>query len=372
MKFIPISQPILAGNEAKYVRECLKSGWISSQGEFVRRFEKAFSDYCGVKYAITNSSGTAALHLALLTLKIGPGDEVIVPDLTFISPINMVIQTGARPVFVDVDKNNWNIDVNEIESVITEKTKAIIAVHLYGHPCQMDRILALAKKYNLFVIEDCAEAHGAEYKGKRVGSFGDISCFSFFGNKIITTGEGGICLTDNKRLAERMRILANHGDSPKKKYWHNQVAFNYRLTNLQAAVGLAQLEQIDKFLKKRDKIGKIYSKYLGNINSLTLLPREEWAKPVCWLYSILIDPRKHKISRDRLIEELRRKNIDSRPFFYPVHQMPPYKKYIKRGQTFKTTEYLSARGLSLPSSIDLTNNQINYIVRAIKTELNNA
>ena len=363
MKFIPIAKPIFGKDELRYVNQCIRTGWISSQGKLVKRFEQKFAQYCKVKYGIATSNGTAALHLALLGLGIGPGDEVIVPDLTFIAPVNSVIYTGARPVLVDIDRNTFNIDVSQIEKNITKKTKAIIVVHLYGRPCLMDEILNIAKKYNLFIIEDCAESHGAEYKGRKVGSFGHISCFSFFANKIITTGEGGMCLTNNKRLAKKINILLNHGMSPKKRYWHNIVGFNYRLTNIQAGIGLAQLRKIDKFLKEREKIGKLYNNYLKDISGIEIPSFKKWEKPVYWLYSILIDK---KYNREKLIEKLKQKNIETRPFFYPVHKMPFYKKYIKKGQKFPIAEEISKRGISLPTFVNLTSSQIQYICNSIR------
>lgn len=365
MKFISLARPVLKGNEAKYVQECLKTGWISSQGKFVRKFEKSFARYCKVKYGVANSNGTVALHLALLALGIKAGDEVIVPDLTFVSPANAAIYVGARPVFVDVDKETWNIDTAKIEKAITSKTKAIIAVHLYGRPCQMRPILKLAKKHNLFIVEDCAEAHGAQYHGKKVGSFGDISCFSFYGNKIITTGEGGMCLTNDKKLAEKMRLFLNQSMDPKKKYWHNQIGFNYRLTSIQAAIGLAQLEKINWLLRKRTKIADLYDHFFKDVPGITVAKPEPNTKLVCWMYSILVDPRISGISRDQLMARLKKNNIETRPLFYPLHQMPPYKKYVKKGQTFKATEYLSARGLNLPSSSDLTREEISYVASSV-------
>lgn len=365
MKFISISQPVLEGNEAKYIQECLRTNWISSQGKFVKRFEKAFAGYCGVKYGVANSNGTTALHLALLALGIKAGDEVIVPDLTFASPVNAVVYVGARPVFVDVDKETWNIDTTKIEKALTSRTKAIIVVHLYGRPCQMRPILKLAKKHHLFIIEDCAEAHGAQYHGKKVGSFGEISCFSFYGNKIITTGEGGMCLTNNKNLAEKMRILLNHGMDPNKKYWHKQVGFNYRLTNLQAAVGLAQLEKINWLLNKRTKIANLYNYLLKDIPGITVVKPEPRTRLVCWMYSILVDPKISRVDRNQLMATLKKNNIETRPLFYPLHQMPPYKKYVKKGQAFKAAQYLSVRGLSLPSGGNLTSKEVRYIAGTV-------
>ena len=248
LKMIPIAEPLLEEEELNNVMEAVKSGWISSKGKFIPEFEENFARYCGVKHSVATSNGTVALHLALATLGIKEGDEVIVPTLTFIATANAVRYTGAKPVFVDSNPDYWCIDPEKIEGAITPKTRAIIPVHLYGHPCDMEAIMAVAKKHDLYVIEDAAEAHGAEHKGRKVGSFGDIACFSFYGNKIITTGEGGMCLTDDEILAERMRILRDHGMNPGKRYWHDIVGFNYRMTNMQAAIGVAQLEKIDRVI----------------------------------------------------------------------------------------------------------------------------
>ncbi|NQU99168.1 MAG: DegT/DnrJ/EryC1/StrS aminotransferase family protein, partial [Parcubacteria group bacterium] len=242
---IQVSKPSLGREELNNVMEAIKSSWISSKGKFITEFEENFAEYCGVKYGIATANGTVALHLALKALKISKGDEVIVPDLTFIATANVVTYCNAKPIFIDSNPDYWCIDPEKIEEKITTKTKAIIPVHLYGHPCDMDAITKIAKKYGLYVIEDAAEAHGAGYKGKKVGSFGDISCFSFYGNKIITTGEGGMCLTNNQKLAERMKILRDHGMSPDKRYWYDVIGFNYRMTNIQAAIGVAQLKKID-------------------------------------------------------------------------------------------------------------------------------
>lgn len=371
MRFIPVAEPVMCGNEKKYIEECLDTNWISSGGRFIKKFEDDFASYCGRKYAIATSNGTTALHLALTVLGISRGDEVIVSDLTFVSPVNTIIYTGATPVLVDVDKDYWNIDPMKIEQSITPQTKAIIAIHLYGYPCKMDEILALAQKYNLFVIEDCAEAHGAKFGDQRVGSFGDISCFSFFGNKIITSGEGGMCLTDNEVLAEKMKTLLNHGMSREKKYWHDVVGFNYRMTNLQAAIGLAQLEKIDFLLKNKNQISKKYNENLKDLGDLIIMPKKNnWAEPVCWMYSILINQDKAGVDRDELIKKLKEENIDSRPFFYPIHQMPPYQKY-QGPKEFPVTDYLSAKGLNLPSGANLSEEEIYYISNKIKNLLKN-
>ncbi len=360
---IPIAEPLLGEEELNNVIEAVKSGWISSKGKFIPEFEERFAKYCGVKYGVATSNGTVALHLALTSLEIGQGDEVIVPTLTFIATANAVRYTGAKPVFVDSHPDYWCVDPKKIEEAVTTKTKAIIPVHLYGHPCDMDLIMDIAKKYNLFVIEDAAEAHGAEYKGKKVGSFGDISCFSFYGNKIITTGEGGMCSTNNKRLAEKMKILRDHGMNPNKRYWYDVIGFNYRMTNMQAAVGVAQLEKINKFIDKKREIAKWYTEALQKLSRSGLIklhPEMHWAKCVYWLYSILIE-NKFGLNRDLLIEKLNKVGIETRPFLNPIHIMPPY----KRNGKFPIAEQLAKKGISLPSSASLNIDKIKYVVNNV-------
>lgn len=362
---IPVAEPDIGKVELKYVSEAVKSGWISSKGFFIREFEERFSKYIGMKYGISTSNGTAALHLALVSLGINRGDEVIVPDLTFASVANVVIHTGAKPVFIDSHPEYWCIDPSKLEERITKNTKAIIPVHLYGHPCNMDPIMKIAEDYDIYIIEDCAEAHGAEYKGKKVGSFGDISCFSFYGNKIITTGEGGMCLTNDEELAERMRIIRDHGMRPEKRYWHEVVGFNYRLTNLQAALGVAQLEKINAFIRRKRKLAETYNSLLKDVKGITLPPEMSWAKNVYWLYSILIDNNSYGINRDKLVSKLAESGIETRCFFYPMHVMPPYKKYATNCR-FPVAEKLSSNGINLPSSVNLTEEEIYEITKLIK------
>jgi len=357
---IPIAEPLLGVEELNNVIEAVKSGWVSSKGKFIPEFEEEFAQYCGIRHGVATSSGTAALHLALTALGIGKDDEVIVPTLTFIATANAVRYTGAKPVFVDSHPDYWCIDPEKIEEAITPKTKAIIPVHLYGHPCDMGIIIDITRRHSLYVIEDAAEAHGAKHKGKKVGSFGDISCFSFYGNKIITTGEGGMCLTNDEELAERIRILRDHGMNPNKKYWHDVIGFNYRMTNLQAAVGVAQLHKLDEFISRKREIAQIYSSLLKDIAGI-ILPREmPWAKHVYWMYSILIEDN-FREGRDELIEKLGANGIETRPLFYPVHSMPPY----RNNQRFTVAEQLSRKGLSLPSSVTLRQKDIEYIVQQI-------
>ena len=364
---IPVAEPDISENELKNVIKAVKSGWVSSKGPFIEEFEEKFSSYIGLKYGISTSNGTTALHLALAALEIKRGDEVIVPALTFASVANVVIYTGAKPVFVDSHPEYWCIDPSKLEEKITKKTRAIILVHLYGHPCNMDPIIKIAKDHNLHVVEDCAEAHGAKYKGRKVGTFGDIACFSFYGNKIITTGEGGMCLTKNEELAEKIRVFRDHGMDTKKKYWHRVIGFNYRMTNLQAALGVAQLEKIDKFIERKRKIAKTYNTFLKNVQGVTLHPEMPWAKNVYWLYSILIDAKKYGINRDDLMEKLAQKGIETRYFFYPMHIMPPYKRYAINCH-FHVTEKLSSSGINLPSSVKLKEEEIHEVVQLINSQ----
>ena len=270
---IPVNEPLLGKKELEYVRDCVSSGWISSKGSYIGRFEEGFSSYCGVRYGVTTTNGTNALHLALASLGIGKGDEVIMPTFTMIATAYAVLYTGAKPVFVDSEPRAYNMDVSQVEGFLNSKTKVLLPVHIYGHPVDMDPLLAIAKKHKLYVLEDAAEAHGAEYKGRKCGSIGDLGCFSFYANKIITTGEGGMVITDNKKLAERLRLLKDLAHSPKKRFLHFEVAYNYRMTNMQAAVGLAQLERIESFIRKKQKMARLYRRYLKDIEGYINLAR---------------------------------------------------------------------------------------------------
>jgi perosamine synthetase len=357
---IPITEPWLGAKERRLVNECTRTGWVSSQGKFVSEFESIFASYCGVKYGVATSSGTSALHLALASLNIGPGDEVIVPTLSYIGTVNPVTYVGAQPIFVDSNGETWNLDPKAVEKAVTPRTRAIIVVHLYGHPAQMDEILAIAKKSNLDVIEDACQAHGGEYRGKKVGSLGTIGCFSFYGNKIITTGEGGIVVTNHLSVAESARMLRDHGMSRRKKYWHPLIGFNYRMTNLQAALGVAQLERIDQVIERKRKNAQLYDSLLEGLPEIIPPPEMRWAKSVYWFYTILIKD-KLKISRNRLMKELARQAIETRPAFYPITSMPPY----RNGTKFPVAERISKRGLSLPSSPLLKADNIHRICKVI-------
>jgi perosamine synthetase len=360
---IPIAEPWLGTKERLLLDECVRTRWVSSKGRFVGEFEHAFATYCGVKYGVATCNGTSALHLALACLDIGPGDEVIVPALSFIGTANPVTYVGATPVFVDSNIETWNVDPKAVERVITRNTRAIIVVHLYGHPAQMDEILAIAKRHGIYVIEDACEAHGAEYRGNKVGSLGTFGCFSFFGNKIITTGEGGMLVTDQFPLVERARMLRDHGMSRRKKYWHSHIGFNYRMTNLQAALGVAQMERIDHVIERKRRNARLYNSLLKELPGITLPPEAPWARSVYWLYTILIG-KKIKIRRDRVIKGLAHRGIETRPVFYSINSLPPYRN--GRHQRFPVAEEISTQGLSLPSSPLLSANSIHRVCDVIQ------
>lgn len=358
---IPVAEPVLGKEEEDLVLKGLRSGWVSSAGRYIQEFEEGFARFCSVKYGITASNGTAALHLAMVAAEIGTGDEVIVPSMTFVATANAVAYTGAKPVFVDSEMETWNIDPEKIKEKINRRTRAIIPVHLYGHPANMGLILSIARKYDLFVIEDAAEAHGALYKGKKVGSLGDCGCFSFYGNKIITTGEGGMITTNNKVFAEKARMLRDHGVSKRRRYYHPHLGFNYRMTNLQAALGLAQLGKIEKILERKRKIARLYSEHLKPlVPEIVLHPEAQWARNVFWMYSILVLKRGKK-SRDYLAGQLKRQGIDSRPFFFPAHRLSRF----GTGEKLPVADFLGNSGLNLPSSVNLTDEQIKFICRTI-------
>jgi perosamine synthetase len=360
-RFIPISEPLLSGHEIEYVSECVRSGWVSSLGKYIAEFEQRFADFCGVRHGIAVSNGTTALHLALVALGIASGDEVIVPTLTFIATANAVRYTGATPVFADSEAETWNLDAADVRRRVTPRTRAIIPVHVYGHPVDMDPLLELARQHGIHVIEDAAEAHGALYKGKRVGSLGEINAFSFYGNKIITTGEGGLLTTDDDALNEKVRFLRDHAMSPEKRYWHTDVGYNYRITNLQAALGVAQMERIEEFIAKKRRIAQLYNEGLRGLDYLTLPPEASWATSVYWMYSILL-AEDFPISRDDVMRRLRQQNIDSRPFFYPIHVQPPYRADL----SLPVAEDLSRRGINLPSAVTLTEADIQRIAGALR------
>jgi perosamine synthetase len=363
---IPVCEPLLTGKESEYVSECLKTNWISSAGKYIPEFEKGFAEYCGCKHGVSTTNGTTALHLALAALGIGAGDEVIMPAFTMAACAFSIIYTGAKPVLVDAEPDTWNMDVTQIERKVTKKTKAIMPVHIYGHPCDMDLIMDIAKRHNLFVVEDAAEAHGAEYKGKRVGSIGHVSCFSFYANKIITTGEGGMVVTSDAQIAEKARRLKDQAFSPQRRFLHTNVGFNYRMTNVQAAIGLAQLESIDKFVDMRRKNASLYSAGLRNIPGITLPQEKEWAKNVYWMYGIVAGE-KTGVGRDSLMQKLKEKGVDTRTFFIPMHVQPAFLSMgLFAGESYPVATELSEKGLYLPSGSGLKPAEIDAVCTAIR------
>jgi len=338
----PVAIPNLNGNEFKYLSDAFLSSWISSKGKYIDAFESKFSSFSDCEFGVSVSNGTVALHLALISLGIGKGDEVIIPNLTFAATINAVLHCGAKPVIVDIEEESWTIDPKLIEQSLSPNTKAIIVVHLYGQPCDMDSIMKISNKYNIKIIEDCAEAHGAKYSGRKVGSFGDIGCFSFYGNKVITTGEGGMCTTNNEMLYHKMRKLRDHGMSSERRYWHDIVGYNYRLTNLQASIGLAQLERIDEILKNRKNYEEAYYSKLQNI--FIFQTNLKYRNRITWLVSVLVNK---NMNRDEIINNLSELGIDARPFFYPLNEMEIYKKFSKNPTP--VSQKISYRGLNLPT-----------------------
>ena len=358
---IPLTEPLLAGRELEYVTECIKTNWVSSLGMFVTRFENEFAEFCECSHGVAVSNGTVALHLALVVLGIGPGDEVIVPTLTFVATANAVQYTGAKPVFADSEPHTWNLDPAAVEAAVTPRTRAIIPVHVYGHPADMDPILEIANRHNLYVIEDAAEAHGAEYKGKRAGGMGHFGCFSFYGNKIITTGEGGMLVSNDPELARRAQFLKDHAMDPEKRYWHPEVGFNYRLTNIQAALGVAQLERIDHLIGLRRAHARQYDAELEGVRGLTPQPEAPWAHSVYWMYSVLVED-DYGFTRNEVVAGLREHEIDTRPFFYPSHTMPPY----QTGQHLPVAEGLSRKGINLPSGPTLSEEQISTVCHVLR------
>lgn len=361
-----VLQPDIGEQEISNVLECVTTGWISSQGRFIGKFEQAFKDYLGGGHAIAVSNGTVALQLALTTLGIARGDEVIVPDFTFGASVNAIVHSGATPVLADVNPDTWTIDLHALRRLITPRTKAVMPVHIYGQPAQIDEIMAIAAEAGIRVIEDCAEALGATYKNRRVGLDGDATCFSFFANKSITTGEGGMVVFKDPAMAERARILRDHGMNPQKRYWHDHAGFNFRMTNMQAAVGVAQMGRVEALLSRKKAIFEAYDSVLAQQPGLSLLPRNDWSENSCWLYTVVLDGYAPEV-RDQLITNLGYRGIDARPGFYPMHQMDPYRAFGRGAYPVSTR--LSANALSLPSSFGLSDDEIAHIVEIFVDEL---
>ncbi len=362
---IPLSIPHLCGNEWKYIKECLDTNWVSSAGKFVDLFEEKFREFIKAEKTVVTMNGTSALHLALMASGIKPGDEVIVPSLTFISPVNAIRYVGAEPVFADVCRDTYVMDVNRLEELITPKTRAVLPVHIYGHPVDMDPLMDISKKYGLTVIEDATESLGSTYNGKHTGTIGHMGCFSFNGNKLMTTGAGGMLATNERSLGDYIKYLSNQTKTVTENgsFYHEEIGYNYRMPNILAAMGLAQLENIDDFIGIKKKNAMQYGRLLKDVKGITLPTRKAWAENVNWLYSILVEDDYH-IDRDSLIKEFRAKGIETRPFFMPVHTMPPYRR-CRRGDLCVTQD-IAQRGVNLPSSVSLTEEQIKYICDVIK------
>lgn len=360
-KRIPLAQPTLSGNERKYVLDCLETNWISSIGKYIGAFEESFAEFCGVEHAIATNNGTTALHLALVALGVEPEDEVLVPTLTYIATANAVRYCGATPVLVDSSPDTLNIAAGNISAHVTDRTKGVIPVHLYGHPADMNATLAGAAEHGLWTVEDAAEAHGAEVEGRRVGSLGTCATFSFFGNKIITTGEGGMVTTDDADLAARLRLYRGQGMDANRRYWFPVVGYNYRMTNIQAAIGLAQLETIDDALAYRDQVAGWYDEAFEEFEDCVIvLDEQPWAKRVVWLYNVFLR-NGGAARRDQVMRDLDELGIETRPVFYPMHQLPPYATDAE----FPVATSWSERGITLPVHQGVTREDVERIVTSL-------
>lgn len=367
MSFLPVAAPDLSGNEERYVVEAIRSSWISSTGPFIQRFEREFAELCGARSAVAVCNGTLALHLAVMGLGLRPGDEVLVPSLTYIATANAVRYVGAEPVFVDVDPETWCLDPAQLEAKVTHRTRGIIPVHLYGHPADMDAINRLAGIHGLWVVEDAAEAHLARYRGHPVGSLASLAVFSFYGNKIFTCGEGGAVTVNDPQLELRLRTLKGQGMDPARRYYFPVTGYNYRLSNVAAAILCAQLERRDELLARRHRVFARYRERLRGVPGIGLQPVAPWAEAAPWLFSITVDARELGIGRDELAAALAREEIETRPFFIPLHQLPPFAAAsAERGDVLKVTERLGATGLNLPSFSGMTEDMVDRVCDAIE------
>jgi perosamine synthetase len=367
---IPVSEPLIGDNVLPLVRECIETGWISSDGRFVQEFERKWSSYCGAEHGIAVSNGTAALAIAVAALKLEPGSEIIMPSWTIISCAIAIIEAGCIPVLVDCESDTWCMNLGEVESKISPRTRAVMPVHMFGHPVDMRRLIALASKHDLFIIEDAAEAHGAEVAGRRVGAIGDMGCFSFYANKIVTTGEGGMVVTNNRQFAERLRSLRNLGFRSDRRFFHTEIGHNYRLTNLQAAVGVAQLARVEKHIAKKRWIAASYRDRLNGLKHLALPIERDWAKNVYWMYGLVLDDHV-PFEAVEFARRLANEGVDTRPFFWCMHEQPVLQaKGLFEGQTYPVSERLARRGLYIPSGLTLTKSQIDRVSEAIVRVLN--
>ncbi|MBK9332890.1 MAG: DegT/DnrJ/EryC1/StrS family aminotransferase [Ignavibacteria bacterium] len=367
MEFIPVNEPLLSGNEKKYLNECIDTGWISSEGPFVNEFEKKFAAYCGRKYGVAVCNGTAALEAAMISLDLKKDDEVIMPSFTIISCASAIIRAGGTPVLTDSDPHTWNMNPDEVRKKITSRTKAIMAVHIYGLPVDMDPVLKIADEYGLKVIEDAAELIGQTYKGKMCGSFGNVSTFSFYPNKHITTGEGGMILTDDAVTAEKCRSLRNLCFKPGKRFVHDELGYNFRMTNLQAALGVAQFEQIDNFMEKKKYIGRRYTEELKEIDCIQIpLEETDYSRNIYWVYGILLK-KEAGMNSEEIMKILADRKIGTRPFFYPMHKQPVFKKAgLFNNEEYPVSDYLGDYGFYIPSGLGVTDEQINRVSEQLK------
>ena len=364
---ILVNEPKLTGNEKKYLNECIDTGWISSEGPFVKKFEEEFSEYIGHKYGIATCNGTASLEVALFAAGVEEGDEVILPSFTIISCVAAILRLKAIPVLVDIDHDTWCMNVDQIKDKITAKTKAIMPVHIYGHSVDMDPLLELADKYNLIVIEDAAEVHGATYKGKKCGSIGHLSSFSFYPNKQITTGEGGMVLTSDEKMAERARSYRNLCFKSEERFLHDELGYNFRMTNLQAALGVAQLERIDEIVKFKREMGEYYISQLSKIKGIKTQVEKEWATQVYWMYCIELDP-SLGVDAKYMQQKLREKKIGTRPFFRGMHDQPVFHKMgLFKDESYPITDQAYKYGFYLPSGMTLTHEQVDTVVHEVQS-----
>ena len=367
MEYIPVNTPLLDGNERKYLNECIDTGWISSEGPFVKKFEESFASIIGRKHGIAVCNGTAALDAAIDILEIGPGDEVIMPTFTIISCISQIVRAGAKPVLVDSNPITWNMDINQIEDKITPRTRVIMVVHIFGLPVDIDPVLEIAQRYGLKVLEDSAEMHGQTYKGKPCGSFGNISTFSFYPNKHITTGEGGMIVTNNDQMAEDCRSLRNLCFQPNMRFVHERLGWNLRMTNMQAALGVAQLERLDEFVARKRSMGRLYTELLSKTSGIQLpLPATDYADNIYWVFGVVLGDEVDFNAAEAILR-LAAKNVGSRPFFWPMHEQPVLMKMgFFKGEKYPVAERIARRGFYLPSGIALTNEQIEFSAQALK------
>ena len=361
---IPVCKPLFGSREKELLNQCLESEWISSDGPFVRQFEDQFSNYVGCQHGIAVNNGTAALEAALFALGVMDGDEVILPSFTIISCVLAVVRLGAKPVLVDCEPDTWNMDTTQVENLITKKTKVIMAVHMYGHPTDMDPLLKLKIKYNLMILEDCAQVHGAEYKGKKCGSIGDAASFSFYSNKIITTGEGGMVTTRDGKFAERARSYRNLCFMEGRRFYHEDLGYNFRMTNLQAAIGVAQFERIDEFVAKKREIGQYYTENLQKIPGVKTQVEKPWAKCVYWMYCIELD-KNLGLSARLAMQKLEELNIQCRPFFLGMHSQPALKNYKFSQDAFPIADRIAEYGFYVPSSVGLDRKTIDYVIESV-------